>query len=182
MPWIEPLSREQVSLPIKDLYDKVRQAYGAVLDPIAVFAHNAEALWAYIAFERELQKAHHLPKKLGYLVNLRVARRLACPFCVDIGTMLAMEVGVTESQLAQFNDYRTSDAFSEAERVALEYCDTMSSDDVQVDAELQRRLRESFSTPAIVELTAIIAWEQFRSRFNRALGIEAHGFTANAAA
>jgi alkylhydroperoxidase family enzyme len=31
----------------------------------------------------------------------------------------------------------------------------------------------------LVELTAVIAWENFRSRFNHAVGIEAHGFAEN---
>ena len=34
--------------------------------------------------------------------------------------------------------------------------------------------------PQIVELTAAIAWENWRARFNHALGIEAHGFTEGA--
>jgi AhpD family alkylhydroperoxidase len=178
--WLEPLPAVQAPQPVQDLYEKVRHAYGAVLDPVAVLAHNAEALSAYVAFEREIQKTHHLPKKLDYLVNLRVARRLACPFCIDIGLMLASKAGVGQDQIDQLNDYRGSAAFTEAERVALEYSDVMSSSEIEVDAGLQQRLRQHFSTAAIVELTTIIAWEQFRSRFNRALGIAAHGFSATA--
>jgi len=32
----------------------------------------------------------------------------------------------------------------------------------------------------IIELTAVIAWENYRSRFNHALGIAAHGFSNTA--
>lgn len=176
--WLEPLSADQASQPVRELYAKVRDAYGEVLEPVALLAHNEEALCAYVAFEREIRKTHHLPKKLDYLVNLRVARRLACPFCIDIGLMLAFRAGVSREQVDQLSDYRSSPAFTEAERVALEYSDAMSSAVVEIDAELQQRLQRHFSTPAIVELTTIIAWEQFRSRFNRALGVAAHGFTA----
>jgi len=37
-------------------------------------------------------------------------------------------------------------------------------------------VREHFSEPEIVELTAAAALENFRSKFNTALGIEAQGF------
>jgi alkylhydroperoxidase family enzyme len=38
------------------------------------------------------------------------------------------------------------------------------------------RLLHEFPTPAtVVELTAIVAFENFRSKFNHALGIEANG-------
>jgi alkylhydroperoxidase family enzyme len=42
--------------------------------------------------------------------------------------------------------------------------------------ELFARLRGHFSEPEIVELTAAVALENFRSKFNVALGIEAQGF------
>ncbi len=176
MPWIEPLPIEQASAPVKDLYDKVRQAYGAVLEPVAIAAHSEPALWAYVAFEREIQKANRLPKKLNYLAILRVAKRIDCSFCVDIGMMHAFEAGVTEAMVTQLDSYRTSTAFTDEERLVLEYCDAMSGAEIDAGTNLQQRLCRHFSTAAIVELTAIIAWEQFRSRFNRALGVEAHGF------
>ena len=43
-------------------------------------------------------------------------------------------------------------------------------------AELFAEARRHFSEPQIVELTAAIALENFRSKFNVALGIEAQGF------
>ena len=41
---------------------------------------------------------------------------------------------------------------------------------------LFRRLRAQFSEPQIVELTAAIALENFRSKFKPALGVESQGF------
>ena len=66
--------------------------------------------------------------------------------------------------------------FSEAERVALDYAERVTLSDQSVDDALFARLREHFSEPQIVELTAAIAFENFRSKFNPSLGIEAQGF------
>ena len=57
------------------------------------------------------------------------------------------------------------------ERVALEYADSMTITAREVDDELFVRLRRFFDDDALVELTAIIAWENASSKFNRALRI-----------
>ncbi len=58
----------------------------------------------------------------------------------------------------------------------LEYADGMTVGGQDVSDELFAILRRHFSEAAIVELTAHVAFENFRSRFNRALRIEAQGF------
>ncbi|MFQ5746731.1 MAG: carboxymuconolactone decarboxylase family protein [Gemmatimonadota bacterium] len=72
--------------------------------------------------------------------------------------------------------YEASDAFSEAERAVLLYADAMSDTPAEVPDAVFAGLRAHFDERQIVELTAAIAWEQFRARYNRALGIESEGF------
>jgi alkylhydroperoxidase family enzyme len=45
-----------------------------------------------------------------------------------------------------------------------------------VSDELFARVRKHFSEAQVVELTAAVALENFRSKFNVALGVEAQGF------
>lgn len=52
----------------------------------------------------------------------------------------------------------------------------MTITDQNVDDELFARLRERFSEAEIVELTAGIAMENFRSKFNAPLQVAAQGF------
>jgi len=80
------------------------------------------------------------------------------------------------AKLADLDDWRRSGAFGDLERIALEYAERITYTDQQVDAALFDRLKERFSEPQIVELTAAIALENFRSKFNPSLGIEAQGF------
>jgi alkylhydroperoxidase family enzyme len=81
-----------------------------------------------------------------------------------------------DAKLAGLGDWRQSRAFSELERVALEYAERITYTDRKVDDALFARLKEHCSEPQIVELTAAIALENFRSKFNPALGVEAQGF------
>lgn len=51
---------------------------------------------------------------------------------------------------------------------------------VAVADELFEQLRKDFDPSQLVELTAAIAWENYLARFNHALEIPAHGFSAGA--
>jgi len=78
--------------------------------------------------------------------------------------------------VADLGGWRESDAFSNLERAALEYAERMTYTAEKVDGALFGRLKEHFNEPQIVELTAAIALENFRSKFNPALGVESQGF------
>jgi alkylhydroperoxidase family enzyme len=81
------------------------------------------------------------------------------------------ELGVTEEKIRALAEYATSPLYNEAERAALEYADAMTITGREVSDDLFARLRQFYDDDAIVELTAIIAWENASSKFNRALRI-----------
>ena len=74
-------------------------------------------------------------------------------------------------------EYATSPLFSETEKLVLEYADGMTQTPVEVSDALFAKLREKFTDAQLVELTATLAWENYRARFDHAFGIEAEGFT-----
>jgi alkylhydroperoxidase family enzyme len=81
-----------------------------------------------------------------------------------------------ERKVADLAGWRESSAFSDLERTALEYAERMTYTGHKVDEALFGRLKKHFSEAQIVELTAAIALENFRSKFNPALGVESQGF------
>jgi alkylhydroperoxidase family enzyme len=85
------------------------------------------------------------------------------------------ELGVSDEKILALADYQSSDLYTEAERVALEYADAMTITGREVTDELFARLREHYEEDAIVELTEVIAWENASSKFNRALRIPSQG-------
>lgn len=80
------------------------------------------------------------------------------------------------AKVAALSDWRASPRFSEKERLALDYAERITFTDRQVDDPFFAELKRHFNEDEIVELTAAIALENFRSKFNPALGIEAQGF------
>lgn len=90
-----------------------------------------------------------------------------------------MHEGLSQQQIDELDGYATSDAFSDRQRVALEYAERITMSDQDVDEAFFAEVQREFETPAaIVELTAIVAYENFRSKFNHALLVESNGFCA----
>ena len=80
-------------------------------------------------------------------------------------------LGISREKIEALNDYADSPHYNEAERTALEYADAMTITGRDVSDELFARLRKVYSDDEIIELTAIIAWENSSSKFNRALRV-----------
>jgi alkylhydroperoxidase family enzyme len=87
-----------------------------------------------------------------------------------------MQTGASEDKIRQLPAWRDSALFSPMERDALEYAERITITGEKVTDELFARLSSHFSEAQIVELTATVALENFRSKVNPALGIEAQGF------
>jgi alkylhydroperoxidase family enzyme len=89
-----------------------------------------------------------------------------------------MQAGADEDKVREIPTWRESRRFSDAERVALEYAEAMTITGQRVSDELFARLRGCYDEAQIVELTAAVALENFRSKANVALQVQSQGFCA----
>src|SRR5947207_15415827 len=94
---------------------------------------------------------------------------------MDINSAGGREKGIDFEKLAAVAEFESSDLFTPAEKAALRYAEQMCKESVDVPDALFEELRQHFSDDGIVELTSIIALENSRARFNRALLIPADG-------
>ncbi len=87
--------------------------------------------------------------------------------------------GLSDAKLAALPDFETSAAYTALERVVLRYAVAMTETPVNVSDELFADLRGHFNDRQLVELTSSIAWQNYRSRYDHAFGIESEGFMAD---
>ena len=87
-----------------------------------------------------------------------------------------MQAGATDDKIRQVPTWRDSELFSAMEKDALEYAEKMTITGEKVTDELWGRLRGHFTEAQLVELTAAVALENFLSKFNVPLGVEAQVF------
>lgn len=80
------------------------------------------------------------------------------------------------AKVTALGQWQQSDLYTAQERVVLEYGERMTITGRTVDEEFFATLKTMFNDAEIVELTAGIAMENFRSKFNAPLKIESQGF------
>ena len=155
-----------------------RRSYGRDTEIAGVMAHSKPNFRGYGMFEFFHERSKATDHRLLALAGTKAACMVGCEFCLDIGSHISLQAGVTEEQLRALHAYRDSPAFSQQERLVLEYAEEMCRTPVLISDELFARLKEQFTDEQIIELTTAIAIENFRSRFNNALDITPAGFSS----
>lgn len=154
-----------------------RRRYGTVLDPLAAVGHNPRVAVAYGLFELQAERWRALDRGLKDLAIMTAAVTIGCSWCVDFGYWeLTMKHDVPAEKVRAVPRWRDSDVFTGLERLVLEYAEAMTATPPAVTDEMVERLRAHLSEAQLVELTAIVAVENLRSRINTSLGLAAQGF------
>lgn len=96
---------------------------------------------------------------------------------MDIRHAVGVKAGIPEGKLAALPDFERSPHFTERERAALQYATEIVRDDRVVTDGCVVRLREHFSEGEILELSFIVGYQTFASKFAKALEIAPQGFS-----
>lgn len=180
MACLSGLSEQDAPPEVRTVYERVKTNFGTVLEPVSITANHPEIFKAYINYEVSFRAASRMELKLKELAFLKVAALVGCRFCIDFGSAEAKKAGITEEQMRDLPRYSHSPAFTDTEKLILDLATAMTDNPVRVSESLFLQLQLLFDPAQILEITAAIAWENYRSRFNHALGIEAHGFSEGA--
>ncbi len=174
---IKGIEETDAPIVLKPLYVGFKRVTGKVGTSLKVLAHRPSIAWFGNLFGIAIDKSGTVERRIHLLAQLRAAQIVECPFCIDIIPALGKRSGVlTDAEISAVSHYFDSDLFSVREKVALEYAETVSKTPVKVSDEMFGRLKNYFDEKQIVELTASIAFENYRARFNHALGIESDNF------
>ena len=154
-----------------------RRKYGAVLDSALMWA-RAPKVFLGVAFLYGMidRKTSPLDPVLRSFITVRVSQLNRCRFCIDINSATLLKRGVPLPKVEALADWRRSNLFTEMERVALDYAEAVTVRSDVVEDTLMERLWAHFDDDAIVELTALIAFQNLSSKFNSGLGVPPHGF------
>ena len=161
-------------------YRESRRRYGEVMDPIRIYAHHPRVMFGYALLETASERSSLVDERLKHLAQVRAAMVCGCEWCLDFASSISEEAGVGEEDLRELPAYASSERFTELEKAVLDYATGMSRSPVDVPDELFDRLRSQLDEAQLVELTHMIALENYRARFNWAFGIEGQGFSEGA--
>ena len=97
---------------------------------------------------------------------------------MDIRRAVGAKQEIPLEKLDVLSEYSTSERFTTRERAALAYSEAIVRDDREVTDAGVARLREHFSEAEVVELTFIVGYQTFASKFAKAFQLTPQGFAA----
>ncbi|MEU7551757.1 carboxymuconolactone decarboxylase family protein [Streptomyces sp. NPDC044571] len=154
-----------------------RRKYGKVLDPGQAYGHNQRVLFAYVRLEQRAAKWNALDAGLKHLAVMAAAARINCSWCMDFGYWEGRELGLAAHKIERVPQWQESrEVFTEVELLVMEYAEAMTETEPAVTDALAAELLGRLGEAAFVELTAMVALENMRSRANRAFGLTSQGF------
>ncbi len=183
---IQGVPQEQAGPIVKLVYRFMRKgmkkmtgaeaAHGSGIEPVEIWAHQPRMMSGMGKFQQAVRKGNTVDERLKQLVELKGAQMIGCEFCVDLGSQICRNSGVSDEELLALPRYRQSDVFSEREKLALDYTVAVMRTPVEVTEELFARMKEQFSDEQLVGITALLTVVNL-DRFNAAFGIGSAGFS-----
>ena len=185
---IKGVSSAQAGLYIKIAYHFTRRSIAKLtgretermIEPLEIYALVAVLFKGYARLEQATARLHSLDQRLHALAELKAATLTHCEYCIDMGSAISRQWGLSDEEILALPSYQTSPLFSELDKLVLDYAVGMSRTPAGIPGELFDRLRQHLDDGQIVELTHHIALENMRGRFNLALGIGSAGFSNGA--
>lgn len=149
---------------------------GTGMEPMEIWAYQPKMMMGMGRFNGAIRKGKSVEERVKNLVELKGAQMIGCEYCVDLGSQICRNSGFTDDELLGLVNYRSSNLFSDREKVALDYTVAVMRTPVEVTDELFARVKQHFSNEQIVEITALLTLVNL-DRFNAAFGIGSAGFS-----
>jgi alkylhydroperoxidase family enzyme len=160
------------------LSENMIKQFGAVPEPVEVMWHNSRVAQDALELGGKVSQWNAADESLKSFAHMAVAAQVGCSFCLDIAYFQAQNQDLDMAKASQVPRWRESELFTPLERDVLEYAEAMTNTPPTVTDELSARLLDRLGPAALIELTVFIAFSNFSTRSNTAVGIESQGFSA----
>ena len=155
-----------------------KKTLGTVPTSIGVYWHHQRLLMDMAGLGGKLKKWSECDEQLKSFAHMAVASQVGCTWCLDFNYFEAHNKDLDMDKAREVPRWRESEVFTPLEREVLAYAEAMTETEPTVTDEMVASLREQLGDAALLELTAVVAFANFTTRPNVALGIYSDGFAA----
>ncbi len=165
---------------VRIIFALQRKKYGTELEPARLWGQIPRAFLFLTLFYRALDRPDApVEPALRSLITVFISQINWCHFCVDLNSATALERLVTREKLDDLPRFQKSPHYTRRERVALQFAEAVTRTDQLITDELRQRVLEHFGKQGLLELTALIAFQNLSSKFNNALDVPPQGFCSS---
>ncbi|TDB87994.1 carboxymuconolactone decarboxylase family protein [Actinomadura sp. KC216] len=151
------------------LEERFQRLLGTGLNPMRAMARQPQVLETIVGLERRVTGWNALDLALKDLAVMAAAVRIGCGWCIDYSRWESVAHGIPATKVEAVPVWRNSDLFTALERLILVYAEAMTDTPPTVTDDMVQGLLCHLGEPQFIELTAVIAIENQRSRINHAL-------------
>ncbi|UXI02503.1 carboxymuconolactone decarboxylase family protein [Photobacterium sp. TY1-4] len=170
-------AKQDYSFLIKPLLWLQKRHYGHPLNPALLWGRRPTLFWLVAGFFGYLdRKSSPLTPVIRSLICVRVSQLNLCAFCVDANGMKLAERCDSVEKIKALAHWQQSGLFSAEEQAVLGYTEAITITGQQVTDAMLSALQQWYDEDALVELTALIAFQNLSAKFNTALDVPAQGF------
>ena len=145
-----------------------KRMFGFVPNGVRIMAHRPDLVRGFIQLRRAVvdPATSEVPVEFKELVGHIASKTAGCRYCQAHTISGAERAGVPAERMQSIWEYRTSDLFTDAEKVALDLAVAASSVPNGVTDDLMEQVRAHWDEGQVVEIMAVVAMYGFLNRWN----------------
>lgn len=152
------------------------ETLGFCPNSVKTMHHRPRIAYAFIEMNKAvMENQGRVTSALKRLIGYISSHAAGCRYCQAHTIRAAERYEANQAQIENIWSYRTHEAFSEAERVALDFALAASQIPNGVDDEIAERMRAHWNEGEIVEILGVIALFGYLNRWNDSMGTEMEG-------
>ncbi len=170
MPLVKPLSPES-NPDVSKLAEFFNETLGFCPNSVLTMQIRPEIARSFINLNMAVMSNHgRVTSAFKRIIAWVSSNAAGCNYCQAHAIRAAERYGAEQEQLDNIWEYRTHEAFNEAERTALDFSLAASQLPNAVDEELQQRMHKYWDDGEIVEILAVVSLFGYLNRWNDSMG------------
>jgi uncharacterized peroxidase-related enzyme len=170
MPLVKPLSPD-ADENVKKLAEFFNETLGFCPNSVLTMQIRPNIAKSFINLNMAVMENHgRLTSKLKRLIAYVSSNATGCRYCQAHSIRAAERYGADQEQLNNVWDYKTHDAFDEAERAALDFSIAASIIPNNVNNGIKENLHKYWDDGEIIEMLGVISLFGYLNRWNDSMG------------
>lgn len=171
MAHLDPLPKDATP-ELEEDFELFESILGFVPNSLLTMQRRPEIVEGFGALTRTVMKDGTVDPGFKRMAAHFASRAAGCQYCEAHSLIAANIHGVSQEKIDALWEYKTSDLYSEKERVALDFALAAGSVPNQVDDEIMAAMKDHWSEDEIVEILAAISLYGFLNRWNDSLATD----------
>jgi len=172
MPLVNPLSPDH-DPQTKELAEFFNETLGFCPNSVLTMQHRPAISKAFINLNKAVMANEgRVTSALKRMIAWVSSNATGCRYCQAHAIRAAERYGAKQEQLDNIWEYRTHNAFSEAEKAALDFALAASQVPNTVNADIKKELHKHWNDGEIVEMMGVISLFGYLNRWNDSMGTD----------